>query len=557
MIKHSTYIIITIFVVLLFFWFQLILLNLIWNNEWVENAESPDVQLSPAALQVGQSPKPDDTVSGLKETEIEYYIIAPAENEQSVNIAKTLRLVKRTFKVYKSLDALPKTPPVALTGMLICEGNLDRIGDIEILFSYLEAGKTAIMTNVLDISAENYKKYQSRFGIDYTHGRYKQKDMEFLENVLISGLYFEAKLTVETNKVNINGKTRVYAVAHDEKIKEYYKRNPMIWRTYYKSGAIYIINCDIIKDFSYVGVTVGILGMDKDVFAYPIADAGVFMIDGLPYYSTENQDNIKAVYSHDIVQFQRDILWSDMVSIVKGLKVKYTFYPYVGTEQNKVESKLAEYFGKEMVLLEAEFGVYPSEIFGEMFPGFIQKTSLKYDSETATSKVSFDPGDFGYKDDMVSLPLISQGSVLDKGDIFKQYSVASGLGYVSHYLDLKDILKSKELEDKWTQYKLEYVRSVYPVSKIYEYLEYLTASEAAAKMAVYLNCDPQVEIGSDEIRIKADKAGSVSFIVRTLRDIVSAENCTYKKLKTGYYKVIVQDKDAVLHTKDPDADIFK
>lgn len=563
MIKRSTLLVIGAFILLLFVWLQLITLNIFWDDTWVESLQPAGFSAT-ASANLGLSdfspafPGGSSGETGAQAVEEaltesekppQYFVLATSENDVYRTVTLTMNLLKIPFLTIQSLDDIPPSLPDELIGMVLCEGDLDAIGDIENMFSFIDPGRTVIMAALLDTSAANYQAHYADFGVDSTGERFKQESVDFLENLLISGTHFETEVNTETNTVSLNGKSRIYAVGFDEDVLPHYNRNPIIWRTYYGDGHMYVVNARILEDFSFVGILTGLLGLDKDVFVYPYVNAKTVVINGLPYFSTENEAYLKELYIRDVVQYQRDVLWSDLNAIASVQELEFTFMPYVGTDQFIVESGLIQYIGKEISYNKSEIGAYPSDLMAVYFPNYQMLTEYSYPFDGVTSKITLERTDYGFLDeDTVSLPMVTQGAFLSNGDVYKSLSTASALGYVSYYIDMLDILQDTSGQDLWDRYRLDFNTNLYSISQRYSYIQTQTAAAAAERMKIYLASQPDITVEQNSITLKAQDIGTTYYVVRTERRITGTENCTVEKIASTYYLVEVQSEDAVIRT---------
>jgi len=538
---------------------------MVWDNSWIENRVSGEFKLpnftleNTGLLKSGQK-MPVSTAT--KNKPVKYYIVSPDEDETLENITRTISLMRYSYTVIKSLDELPEIPPEALIGVLINDGNLDNIGNIDRLFEYMKAKKDTVFLKLFDTSSEIFYDYHKRLGIESYGGSYPQRGVDFLEKVLLSGLYFKAEINCKANEIKISGKSRFYAVGYDPQYPKFHDRNPLIWRTFYEGGAIYCFNNDLLKDFKNCGILTGILSTDKEVYVYPVVNAGIQLINAMPYYTDENSDKLTLTYNRDALLFQRDIIWSDLVSIVRGLGTKYTFYPYAGTNQDRMENELLEYYGKQLRLMEGEWGFYESGRLAKMFPKYSASSEYKYEGFGTNNRIMDAANAFGYiGGNKVALPVTMHGALQDKGTIFQAYSLASSFGYVSHMLDLQEVFSDTSGEDIWTDYKLDYVQGFYPVTKLYEFYDFVTASQAAIKMSVFLNSNPDIryekaitDTGTEiitSITFGAQNIGETSYILKCKADVVSSSNCKYTRISQGVYLVVVEDgKEGRLTTKE-------
>jgi len=538
----------------MFFLFQIAIFNMGWSNDVVANTQTVDVKINVNEKNIpikiaSQSPR--------------YFIIAPSGSAPVIE--RMLILLKCPNQTVTSLDELPDSVPEGLVSLIIYEGNLDNIGNMDILWQYIEQGVSVFFTKILDTSAENYQRYYGRFGIMRDSGRYQQAGIDFLNKLLVSGIFFNADIKTPANKVDLDGTCLVYAVGYDENIKEYKDRNPMIWRTFHDNAYMYFYNCDIIDDFAYIGVFAGIISMDKDVFVYPIANTGVVMLDAMPYFSTVNEENMERLYNRDIIQLQRDVVWSDLISVTKGLDIKYTIYPMVGEKQEELEKKLLESFGKAVAVNRFEFGIYPSKMFAGTFPSYKLTSALRYTSPEMKNKVTFDCSDFGYDSGgTLRIPIATRVVQTDKNmsadqkerahsnNKFKGFSIASALGYFAQYSDLTDIFGNRGAEENWSQYKLDFIQCLYPIAATFDYIKSETVSSAMNKLNVYLNCVPEISIYENEIVITGQEIGDITYIIRTMRKVDYWENCTLRKLSKEYSVVTVGSTNAIIRTERED-----
>ena len=493
--------------------------------------------------------------------EPQYFVISTEVDNYHKNVTKMLLLMKRSYALYSSLDELPETPPENLVGLVLCEGNLDNIGNIDTLFNYAAAGKEAIFTKRLETTASNYRLYSDRFGIVKSGDSYSHTGIDFLNKILISGLFFNANLTTTVNEVTLSGKCQVFAVCADPDAPPYEDKNPVIWRTYWSGGAMYFFNNDLMDDFYSVGLFAGIMSMDKDVFIYPIINTNIVTLNGLPYLSTANDENLLETYSRDTAQFQADTIWTDLLSITKQFDLKYTLYPVVGEGQESVEAELLQNIGKMVAVNNFEVGIYPSSKFSEIFPNYKRTTSNQYTTEETRSRIVNDIRNFSYTaSGSVTMPIVSKtvsgkramtepGKEPDNLNRFRTFSFASGLGYISHECDFLTVFEDKNGEDLWSGYKLNFIEEYYPVVTTYDYIEINNVSEAAEKLRIFLDMVPDIKVYENEIIIRGQEVGSTCYIMRTARKIIETENCTVTNLKDDFYLVEMSRADAIIYTQ--------
>jgi len=553
LIKHTTYITVVAIVIVMFFLFHLAIFNIGWDRAWVTNVQQLPVQPADTMSMNIQGNQVDNQEIQKTLGEPRYFLIAPNENDSCLqNITKMLQLIKYSYAVYPSLDAIPAQVPADLIGLIVCEGNLDAIGDMEKLHAYVAAGKDAVFAKRLDPQALNYQQHYQHFGILQSGETYKQKGIDFLERLLISGPFLNADITTMANRITLDGTCLTLAVGYDKEIKEYGDRNPLIWRTHYDGGAMYFFNNDLLSDFTNAGALMGVLSMDKAAFVYPIINANMMILDGMPYFSTDQDQNLLQQYNRTSAQFQFDIMWVDLLGIIKGFDIQYTMYPRIGPGQQEMEQQILESMGKAVSINNFEIGYYPSQYFRDNFSEYNAVSALQYKSDKTTNQIVFDPRNFSYTEDgILNMPVISR--VISRNsneEQFKSFSMASALGYVAHYGDVVTVIEDQFAIDYWDNYKKSLVQGYYSVAQTYNYLDIGTATQTANKVGLFLDAAVDVQQNQDQITIKAQPEGERSYILRSdTREIAGYENCTVKQLSDEYYLVKVQEKDAIIHIK--------
>ena len=546
----------------MFLLFQLAIFNMGWEGSMLGNGASSVLApiIPEKTIHLEKSSSTNEKLASVL-GEPQYFVISSKNDEVYKNVIKTLALIKRPYAAYTSLDQLPQEISSDFVGLVICDANLDEIGNIDVLFSYAEKGKETIFARRLTLSAKNYQRYFTRFGIVYSAGMYEHTGVDFLNKIFISGLFFNANLTTLVNDVTLSGKCQVFAVCADEKAPPYADKTPVIWRTYWSGGAMYFFNNDFMEDFYSVGMFIGVVSMDKDVFLHPIINASSVSLNGLPYLSNESDENMLKTYNRDTVQFQADTIWTDLLSITKQFNLKYTLYPKVGDGQADAEDELLESIGKMVAVNNFEIGVYPSEKFKTVFPNYERAASSYYITGDTKSRIVSDIRNFSYSSDgYVNLPIISStttgkrekraaGEEPDNLNRFRMFSFASGLGYVSHSCDFTSIFSDKEGEDLWSGYKVNFIEEYYPVSQTYDYIDITNASEMAERVRIFLDMVPEINILENEIIVKGQEMGETYYIMRTARRIIDTVNCSVINLKDDFYLVKVSRADALIYTK--------
>ena len=68
------------------------------------------------------------------------------------------------------------------------------------------------------------------------------------------------------------------------------------------------------------------MAQEKECFLYPIVNAQTISLLNYPYLSNENEEKIKEIYSRSADDLARDILWPNIVQILKNYKSPFNFF---------------------------------------------------------------------------------------------------------------------------------------------------------------------------------------------------------------------------------------
>jgi len=311
---------------------------------------------------------------------------------------------------------------------------------------------------------------------------------------------------------------------------------------------MYFINADLMDDFTGAGILVGILGLDKEYFIYPVINSTLLFLDAFPYFDPSVNDDIQRTYNRDLFHFQRDTLWGDLVYISQQRNFRYTLFPHVGPNGAEIEKELWPFLGREVMMNKAEIGIFQSSVFNEILPSYKTAASFQFFSFDTTSRMTLNSRDFGYDtSQIVRLPVITRGFLFSEEEYFRLFSVASALGYISIYEDMREILEDKSGQEKWNLARVDFADSLYPLTNMYHFMNFETASSVASRMKTYLNTPLDVKYENRQMTIKAAPDGNeTNYILRTLDRITNPRNCAVIRISEGFYLVTIGREDAEL-----------
>jgi len=101
---------------------------------------------------------------------------------------------------------------------------------------------------------------------------------------------------------------------------------PLLWRTKTNRSFIFAVNSDIFQGMPMLGVLTGFMVQESECYLYPIVNAQTISITGYPYLSNENEAAITQIYSRNSEALARDILWPNMVQVLRNYGTSFNFF---------------------------------------------------------------------------------------------------------------------------------------------------------------------------------------------------------------------------------------
>lgn len=120
----------------------------------------------------------------------------------------------------------------------------------------------------------------------------------------------------------------VYAVAILEqqgKIKNE-ELPALLWRTYTGSSLVFVVNSDVFLGERLLGVITACLSQAYPCYLYPVVNAQTILLLNYPFFANENTDAIMERYSRNTRMFCRDVLWPNVVEILRNFGRSCNFF---------------------------------------------------------------------------------------------------------------------------------------------------------------------------------------------------------------------------------------
>ena len=126
--------------------------------------------------------------------------------------------------------------------------------------------------------------------------------------------YEDLDLDIAWYDTGLGTKTYIVGVMDEDEVHPY-DFPKMMWRSNYNGGFIYAVNGDYLKGMMGIGFLDSMMYDTKEYYLYPVVNANNVVFSDFPYFSEENSEKIKSIYSRSTNYFQKDIVWPGVISM--------------------------------------------------------------------------------------------------------------------------------------------------------------------------------------------------------------------------------------------------
>ncbi len=309
---------------------------------------------------------------------------------------------KYLFRVF---PALPDAAELAKYDLVLFDDSSIIGRDTERLYAYAEQGVTLIFTQLPDyqeLSAD--KKLADFFGIAETVAEEVTADgikiyanfMLNKERIYQRGDYFGNldDTQVRLPYYSLRAGYEVYAaaiLAGQEQQENDLKLPPLLWRTYTGNSFVYVVNSDHFDGMSMLGILTGFLANQGRYYLYPIVNAQTISMIDYPYFSDENRAVMQNMYSRSAEAIARDILWPNIVQILKNFGGSYSFFAssqlnYEGEEGPK--DSFLEFYLQEIDKLPGNMGLSLGQVSELSLQELLEQNEAFYQASLPQYKFS-------------------------------------------------------------------------------------------------------------------------------------------------------------------------
>jgi hypothetical protein len=501
--------------------------------------------------------------------------------------------------LYKVFYTLPETTEMTEYEVVLFGDYEITSSDTNTLYSYAEMGKTMIFTRLPDYRLlSSNRRLAAFYGIRNSVSETVTADgikifPDFMinkERIYRNGDYFGEQDDTEINipYYSLAAGYEVYSVGILKKQEELAIEDkdlpPLLWRTTIGKSFVCAVNSNIFDGMTMLGVLTGFMAHLGDYYVYPVVNAQTISLISYPYFSNENQEAMQQLYSRNSEGVARDLLWPNVVQILKNYGGSYSFFSAsqldyldeVGPQNDYIDFYLRE-IGKlpgnmglslgqvsesdRKVIMAANEEFYknnlPDYIFTALYLADFNKEELKESLASDFYKnISLVMSDYAEGDsvlefleeNVLSVKFNLDGYEHETMDDLRMSSIENILGMCNMKVDMARVFYPQDSTDEWNNLSLKWSKGN-TYFKDYTTFDMVTIGELENRVRRFLALDYTLKYNLDDISIQIDHFDKEAyFIVRTNnRHIDYVENGTAMEISGTAYLIKAEAADVTIH----------
>ena len=530
-------------------------------------------------------------IADVNKLEKEYLIIKGDDTVICNNVKKALEYAKKGYNVAGSVNELTSTDFKGIKAVIVTTPNLGSLGDMILLMNSVKNGVNIFFAALPNEGSDNYDNYCEAMGIVSRTGESSIAGFQTFEGLLVQKndiVCNDYPMVAEDIRIDATCRKYIFEYSPDPNADQS-EMVPLLWRTVYGEGQIFVLNADFMEQKYGVGLCIAVMAAMEPDYAYPIVDSKAYFIDSFPFLSYENGDAMMRFYNRDSQAFIKDQVWPNLVTMMKDSDIRFTgiYYAYLtdaSRETTNFNTETLSYFKRQFSKYGCEFafGGYHKDVLSDKEAeedameasynqfkynmGNYNLLTYKY-SDTINqavqtdmlrklrkvsvyiSKMDVPEGSSEYQADLsladhniVNLPIICEEAVPSYQDYWKACNMASGLGLSTHYFDMYDIITNKsDFSLEWMAYAQNLAKEYNLLNRGTSWLSEKSAAQTGYLAKRYLCLMPTITFTDSELNIKCENFDdSAQFIVKTSKKL-KPDDANYEatKISNGFYKVAI------------------
>lgn len=505
--------------------------------------------------------------------------------------------------LYKTYTSLPNNEEIEGYDVILFGDLTFTKEDCEMLYSYADMSNTMIFTQPPDFQLLNYdKQLTDFFGIEEVKNNSVDVDgIKIFSDFMIGGEriyqkddYFglENDTLINVPYYTLSSGYEVYSVGlfdNNELGIEDGDLPPLLWRTKTKSSFIFVVNSDIFRGSALLGILTGFMANVNECYLYPIVNSQTISLTNYPYFSEENETNIEQIYSRGSEALSRDILWPNIVQVLKNYGNSFNFFAASQLDyMDEVDSNsdYISFYLKEINKLPGEMELsldqvseagimdvidmnysffeknIPEYDFAALFPGDFKideiKGVLDHDLLKNVTLImdDYSPGDNlidFVNNDVLLIKFNLDGYRHETLDDLQMKTTYNVLGMCNMKVDIKKVIYPGGPYDEWNNLSLIWSRGD-TYFKDYSQFDMVSIHEMERRVRRFLVLDYSYEYSDDEnyIDIQIKNFDKEAYFILSVYDknIISIDNGESKKLGKDTFLIKAMGTNLKIKLKD-------
>ncbi len=464
-------------------------------------------------------------------------IIGDKSSNITALVTTQLSHLRESYYIVENISEIKESEYDKIDVYIVTDTNISA-GDVVELDEIDNEDKTILFMNDLTSRLLGNSAYQDVVGIyDYLG------DKEFEGYRISSDLAFNTmeeldEVKYDASHVVLTHQTKTYASAllEDEEVKNEYLP-PLMWRYISDNSRVYVCNGELFDSPLGYSFITQVYTELQDTYIYPIVNAYMFLVDGMPYVENFESDYLLELYNRDALGMQNSLFFPQFNSSADRYDAKITWY---SPEYDKVMSSNDEdikYYVQESDMLNNEIAKNEDD-------------KLISDKDLISNAVLWSDT-FSFVDDEnkeINIPIMIESDEFDIEKI-NSSSMAKSVGLMSLYVDVSEFLTDNDKD--WVEFCLDY-ESILGYDKVmYPWIDRVNASEATKRITAFLSIEPTYIFEEDRAIIDIGNFNSEAhFIMHTREEIKEVKNAEFEEIGNDLYLIEAKAETVEVYYED-------
>lgn len=523
---------------------------------------------------------------------------------------------KRNLKVYNKLEKYIETAEEKPEAVLINPDCLNLDADINSLNFIMQEGVPVIFCKLPKAEIiEKSKPLQNILGIKKVAAKKCTIDgVKLFKEFLLGGeVHYIARtereekkqdMTLEVPWYQTGSGSKIYMVGMMEKeVENNELKNEelpaLIWRSAYENSEAIAINGNFLEDISAIGILDAAMAELKPYEIYPVVNAQNLIIEGGPFISSNNDEEMQKIYSRNTTQVFRDVVFPSLIAVSEKSGFPMSCMMTIETDDkiDKPEYDTVVYYLKWLKEQQAEMGICiaaDNSGFSDLTDKYssffnIYKNKYQYSGlcvrgdntheienifrnrqnntavagvNTIVSENNKKYGLIDYVNDSVTIQeATSNGYKHTFTDDFHLRGLETALGYSNILVDMERVAYPQSDDDHWEKLSDELSRNIITYWKPFSEFDKTVISESDVRVRTFLSLNfSHLREGNKIIlNVHKDKDRKAWFVLRTHGEIIEkiAGEADFKQIEKDAYLIEISGSYGEIYTKPAEEIYYK